>query len=258
MADLLWGSSCVGCDRPGRALCVGCEGGWWRELRAGAVRAERDVAGVRCVSIGPYVAGLRRMVLAHKEEGVRALGVHLADVLAALVLDVLPAGTATGGVLLVPVPSRPSVVRARGDDPWRRVVRGAAARVRRAGIDAACRPLLATGRSVKDQAGLDRTERALNLEGGIRMRRAPSWCAPGATSTVVLCDDVVTSGATLRACLGALEGAGHPAALAVTLAAVELRAAFVRGRDASAAVADPTQEIATNWPGRVTRQPPGG
>lgn len=232
VADLLWGSSCVGCDRPGRALCAGCDAGWWQELRAGAARTEREVADVRCVSVGPYVAGLRRMVLAHKEEGVRALGAHMADVLAGLVLDALPTGaTPGGGVLLVPVPSRPSVVRARGDDPWRRVVRGAAARVRQSGIDAACRPLLATGRSVRDQAGLDRTERALNLEGGIRMRRVPPWSAPGLTSSVVLCDDVVTSGATLRACLAALEGAGHPAAVAVTVAAVELRAAHVRGRD---------------------------
>lgn len=207
-----------------------CEDGWWRDVGAGAVRTERDVDGVRCVSAGPYVAGLRRMVLAHKEQGVRAMGEHLAEVVADLVLDSLPPGAGAGGsVLLVPVPSRPAVVRARGDDPWRRVVRAAAVRVRRAGIDAACRPILATGGAVRDQAGLDRKQRALNVQGAVRVRPSTPWSQPvPAASTVVLCDDVVTSGATVRACLDALSRAERPAALVVTVAAVELRAAVDR------------------------------
>lgn len=232
VADLVWGSSCVGCGRPGRALCLVCDAGWWQELRAGAARAERVVDGALCVSAGPYVAGLRRMVLAHKEEGVRALGEHLAAVVADLVLDSLAPGSIPGSsIVLVPVPSRPSVVRARGDDPWRRVVRSSAARLRRAGVDASCRALLATGRSVRDQAGLGRAERELNLDGAIRMRHRVPWTAPvPVSSVVVLCDDVVTSGATLRSCLRALDGAGHRAALAVTLAAVELRGGGGRAR----------------------------
>jgi predicted amidophosphoribosyltransferase len=69
----------------------------------------------------------------------------------------------------------------------------------------------------RDQAGLDSGERAANLAGRF-VGRSP---APGAT--VVLVDDVLTTGWTLRAAQAALEEAGWDPVAAATVAATRRR-----------------------------------
>ena len=77
--------------------------------------------------------------------------------------------------VLVPVPSRPAVVRERGHDPMLRITRPAARRLRADGhrvrVRAAAR---ASAVAVLDQAGLDAGQRAANLTGSmaVRPRRA--------------------------------------------------------------------------------------
>ena len=103
-------------------------------------------------------------------------------------------------VWLVPAPSRPAAARARGGDHVARLCRAVAAR--RSGVRVA-RPLR-LHRRVRDSVGLDAEQRAANLAGRVRVRPA----ALPRFGTVVLVDDVVTTGATLRTCRDALAGAG--------------------------------------------------
>jgi predicted amidophosphoribosyltransferase len=164
-----------------------------------------------------YAGALRALVLAHKERRRLALAGPLGDVLAGVVSD-LPA---LPPYRLVPVPSTRRVVRARGHDPLLRVARHAAAALRRAGRPATVARLLVPARRPADQAGLDRAARAANLAGALRCVRAASG-APAAGSLVVV-DDVVTTGATLREAQRALEEAGHAVAGAALLAATARR-----------------------------------
>ena len=71
-------------------------------------------------------------------------------------------------VVLVPVPSRPRTVRARGHDPTRTITARAARQLRSGGLDVEVRRLLRLRPGVVDQAGLDAAERAANLAGSMQ------------------------------------------------------------------------------------------
>lgn len=212
--DLLLGGSCVGCRRPGRALCRACRA----TLPAGARPAWPDPVPPGLVA--PWTAAaydgiVREVLLAHKERGVAGLAEPLGRLLAASVSAAVPAGP----VLLVPVPSRPGSVRERGRDPLLEVVRRAA----RLRPGATVVPLLRSRGGVRDQAGLTATERAANLAGSMCCPSARLRRGGGRTGRVVVCDDVLTTGATAREAQRALAAAGVPAVAVATVAATPRR-----------------------------------
>jgi predicted amidophosphoribosyltransferase len=167
-----------------------------------------------------YDGPVRGALLAHKERGRLGLVRPLAAALAAAVRVLDP----PAGVLLVPVPSDPRTVRARGHDHARRLARSTAGRLRRCGIPARAAPVLVPARTVADQAGLDARARADNLAGALRCRHRLDG------RVVVVVDDVVTSGATLAEATRALTAAGARVLGAATVAAT-LRRRGDRGRD---------------------------
>lgn len=157
------------------------------------------------------------MVLGLKEQ--RLLG--LARPLAGLLAEAVAAAGPRGPVVLVPVPSRPASVRARGHDPTYTLAAGAADRLRRQGYDVRAVRLLRTRPGLVDQAGLDAEARARNLAGSMacatRSLRRLSAQVPRAR--VVVCDDVLTTGATAREAQRALQAVGlHVAAIAAVAA----------------------------------------
>jgi predicted amidophosphoribosyltransferase len=179
---------------------------------------------------GEYAGVLRAAVLAHKEHRVLALrgtlGRLLAQAVEAALADqgVSPAGSPVP-VVLVPVPSRPSAVRQRGHDPTLEITRAAASRLSHLGLEVAVARLLATRRGVADQAGLTAQERADNLAGSLRRRpreltRLAQWRP---RIRVVVCDDVITTGATVREAQRALEVIGLPVTAVATVAATARR-----------------------------------
>jgi len=130
-----------------------------------------------------------------------------------------------GRTLLVPVPSRPSVVRTRGHDPMLRIVRAAAGVLRAAGADVSVSPLLRQRDAVADQAGLTSGERAVNLVDRMAARagRLRGLSRAGVAVTALVCDDVITTGATAREAQRALEEVGLPVAAICCVAATRKR-----------------------------------
>jgi predicted amidophosphoribosyltransferase len=161
------------------------------------------------------------MVLAHKEHGVFALATPLGRVLAAAAAPALDQGVG----VLVPVPSRPAVVRARGHDPMLRVTRSAARLLRRAGCRVRVHRLIEVRGAVLDQAGLDSGQRAANLAGSMTLRQRPRQrlARAGLPVSIVVCDDVLTTGATAREAQRALEEAGLRVRAVATVAATRKR-----------------------------------
>lgn len=219
--DLVLGGSCLSCARPGRALCPAC--------RAALPTAAVPVRPVPCppglapaCAAGPYADPLRRLLLAHKERGLHALAGPLGGVLAVAVGAVLDRTPPDARVLLVPVPSRPSVVRSRGHDPLARLTRAAAGR-----LPAPVRVvrLLRQRHRVRDQAGLDAGARAANLSGAFAARPGAlrRLAATGEPVVAVVCDDVLTTGATCREAQRALAAVGVPVAGIAVVAATERR-----------------------------------
>jgi predicted amidophosphoribosyltransferase len=219
--DLALGGSCVGCGRPGRLWCAGC-----RDRFAGQVRRVRPdpcPPGLAPVlAAAEYADPVRRLVLLHKERRVYALARPLGDLLAAPVL----AGLRDGGAgVLVPVPSRAAVVRARGHDPMLRVTRCAARLLREGGLDVVVARLLRQRDLVADQAGLKAAERAANLADRMAVRPAEvrRLGRSGVPVSAVICDDVVTTGSTAREAQRALEAVGIPVAAICAVAATRRR-----------------------------------
>ena len=208
LGDLLLGSRCVGCDRPGRVLCRECAA----TLPSGAELAwpSPTPPGLAPPFAATAYDGLvRAMVLAHKERGVLALATPLGRLLAVAVVAAL-ADAATGPVVLVPVPSRPASVRSRGQDPTWTMTMRAGAWLGANGFPATAVPLLRLRTGVRDQAGLDAHERSANLAGSMRCpsRALARLAGRRSHAHVVVCDDVLTTGATAREAQRALEAVG--------------------------------------------------
>lgn len=220
--DLFLGSRCVGCDRPGRMLCPSCRAGL-------SVRAE--LAWPTPVPDGlvpPWAAEaydgvVRALVVGHKDRGQWGHRRVLGELLAVAVRGAGAGLDPDVPLLLVPVPSRPGAGRKRGYQPTSALVRAAAARLRgepgrRRSVVVA--PLLVS-RGAADQAGLDAPGRAANVRHSMRCpssalaRVARRW----SPAHVVVCDDVLTTGATAREAQRALEAVGLPPVAIAAVAA---------------------------------------
>lgn len=185
-ADLLLGAACPGCRAPGWGLCRDC-------LKAleGPVRHLDRGLDAPLTAACPYRPVLNHVVPRYKDDG----ALHLAGMLSELLARAVAGLSPPHGTILTPVPSRPSAVRARGDDHALRLARGAA---RRLGLPTAT--LLVRAVSGRDQEELGREARAANLAGSMAGRPSPR--------PVVVVDDVVTTGASLREAVRALRAAG--------------------------------------------------
>lgn len=107
---------------------------------------------------------------------------------------------AAADCVLVPIPLHGSRQRERGYNQSALIARAAGAAL---GLPVWQRALLRT-RATPTQTALGLPERAANVEGAFRVNQANGVCG----RTVLLIDDVITTGATANACTKALLGAG--------------------------------------------------
>jgi predicted amidophosphoribosyltransferase len=211
--DLLLPQRCLLCRSSGAQLCSACRA----RLpplspplceRCGAptawpVRRCRECAGRRLAfavarAAVAYDDEVRRLVAGWKEQGLRGL----ADDAAAVVAERVPRPAAARLTFVPPDGERRL---ARGYHPAARL----AAALSRT-WDLPCEPLLDRIRPALRQRGLSLPERRRNVRGAFR--------AHGATGSVVLIDDVYTSGATANAAASALRAAGARRVEVVTFA----------------------------------------
>lgn len=176
--------------------------------------------------VAPWAAGaydgvLRELVVGHKDRGHLGFRRPLGDLLALSVGAAVARLDPATPVLLVPVPSRPGSARRRGHDPTGRLVAAAAGRLRRSGRSVLPVPLLRSSAGVRDQAGLDAAERAVNVAGSMSCRAGVlrRLARRLGSAHAVVCDDVLTTGATAREAQRALASVGlAPVAIAVVAA----------------------------------------
>jgi predicted amidophosphoribosyltransferase len=207
LADLLGGLaaprlcwSCSGLSRRGDPLCGGCRASLHR------LACERvTLCGVPVWAPLAYSGPARDLVRALKYRG----AIALADAMAAQIVANAPPGRlepASAGCTLVPVPLHPRRLRSRG---YNQAAAIADAVGDRAGLPVL--PCLSRSGPSITQVGRDRAERRAGPAGGVHVDGE-------VPEQVLLVDDVVTTGATLRACRDALVAAGTREVMAVCFA----------------------------------------
>lgn len=151
----------------------------------------------RGASLGPYEGPLRVLVHELKYRGKRAVAARLAEELlrAASVRTLLAADC-----VLVPVPLHPRRLRTRGFNQSELLARELS---RRAALRLVSGALVRRA-DTPPQTGLSAARRRANVKDAFVVRRR----APLVGRTIVLVDDVLTTGSTARACARALRSAG--------------------------------------------------
>ncbi|MCB0965708.1 MAG: ComF family protein [Ilumatobacter sp.] len=201
---MIFDSSCAGCHRPGPVLCRTC-----RFVLAAppAMPSSGDV-----IAAVPFVGRSREVLLNFKYGNRRQLGHHLAGL---VVNRLLAEGIRPADVDVVTwAPTSAARRHRRGFDQAELVARRVALQ-----LGVPCRRLLRREGSAPPQTGLDRATR---LHGPV------FTASPAAHGRrVLVIDDVVTTGSTLRSAAHALRLAG---AVDVVKAAVATTPAAVAGR----------------------------
>ncbi len=204
-ADLVLGAACPGCGVASRAVCARCLGA----MRPTPSTVHRRP--VRVVAAGVHGGVLQRTVVAWKEVPTPSLAPVLAHLLAASVCELLEGADET---VLVPVPSSRRSRRARGADVVDQLTAATRGVLDGLGVRATVARGLRMSRQTADQSGLGARERAANLAGAFVA--VPRRLRPG---SVVVVDDVVTTGATLRVAVRALRAHDVPVLGAATVSA---------------------------------------
>lgn len=226
--ELLSPTRCAGCERPGSLICDRCLGDLKRIDPTSSCPAcgapfgdvlctECRGAGIgvdRCLSAVVFDDLASRIVRAYKDGGERRLAGPIAEAMFDCALRARVEadgrfGEALGALdAIVFVPATRAAYRRRGFDHMEAVAEGLARRMGLELVDA----LVKHGRS--DQRRLGRLERREHAEGAYEV------VAPVRGLRLLLVDDVITTGSTIRSSARALVDAGAVSVTALSFARV--------------------------------------
>jgi ComF family protein len=158
-------------------------------------------------SLGPYAGHLKEVILLFKYKGYEALSRPLGR----LVYKMLSENGSFSGVdSIIPVPLHKKREKKRGFNQSELLSR----EISRVSAIPVIKNVLVKTRNTPSQVSLDAPEREINLRGAFRVRKLEKI----AGRTLLLVDDVFTTGSTIRECAKELKKAGAREIRAVTLA----------------------------------------
>ena len=195
LSQLIFPSRCFGCHRLGPSICSTCRSSWHPHY----YKTKFDSLTVHSALL--YTPTASRIILAAKESSVKGADELIIDAIIHALVKAVPDTTL---FRLVPVPSSKASQRRRG----RSFIVDLVSQIsQRTGIPMT--NCLQLSRRVLDQSGLHRDERASNLAGAFTLNSS-------ARGELMLIDDVVTTGATLREAARAVNSQGFQAVGSVT------------------------------------------
>lgn len=173
----------------------------------------------RIVTFATYREKLRQAIHALKFRRIRPIATPLGQMLAQAIVSLAP--TAPGSMLVVPVPLHPRRQRARGFNQARLLATAALRTLHISHPDwhlELSPASLVRQRETVQQASLKPRQRRINLEQAFRVAR-PQQVKGRA---ILLVDDIVTTGATARACAQSLLDAGAASVFVAALARAQM------------------------------------
>lgn len=199
-ASALLGSTCVGCETPGRPWCSECAAAFAESVDPVLAAVDPPLI-VAC----RYDGCVPEAIVGYKDRGISSLRPLLGHVLAAGVLEAVELIGASPTTTLVPAATSSAAVRRRGFDHMWELARTASA-----ATDLPAGRLLRAG-SRADQARLSFAARRRNVHSTMHVTRT-------GVGPVIVVDDVRTSGATLAECDRALTEGGYEVVAHVVIA----------------------------------------
>ena len=202
LSELIFPSRCLGCRQLGIGICSQCRASWHPHIyRSTVFTSEFSFPVYSAVAYSPVA---QKVLLGAKETAL-----HDADQLIhqALTHSLAYFYSEIGIADLVPIPSRKMNTRKRGRNF---ILEQTYELSRKPPVEV--RAILSHARRVKDQTTLNSRLREINLSQSMK-------CANQVQATnipVIIIDDLVTSGATLREAGRALSAAGYKVIGAVT------------------------------------------
>ena len=213
LLELLFPLRCISCSQGGSIHCERCALNWSRSPRLGAVDS------LPLLWVARYSPEVARVLLAAKEDSHRQ-----SQKIIARTLDRTLEGAVQRGLIapmmpifLVPIPSSPRNTIKRGHFHLKSVARYMTS-------EFTFLDILETNRQIKDQSGLTSNERSINIGGAYQVK--PQWGSRARSTlrlnggVVVLCDDLVTTGSSLREAVRALKVAKISPGFAISACAV--------------------------------------
>lgn len=209
LADLALGRCCAGCDRPGTHLCHDCADQLRPAVRLHTMLRLDDVApGLTVPVLTPldYAGVCRKALYRFKDHRDLSVTRLLVSALSAA-LDAAESCSEVAAHLVVPIPSRRSAIRRRGFNPIEHVVTRSIA-----GRGIVIERLLRDSRTSPADKALGGADRHAAVAGAFDV------CGPITRWPVIVVDDVVTTGATLREAAATLMHAGVQVVAAAAIA----------------------------------------
>lgn len=205
--DLILPWECGGCGAPSTRWCEACAAALQTDADGPRLCSPRVDPGVPVFALGAYAGPRRQAVVALKEHGRRDLVTVLARPLALGIHRLIVWGIVGLPLTVVPAPTRRWAARRRGGDPVARIAGAAISGHPAISVIPALRT---TGRA-RDSVGLGTAAREHNIVGRVRATAQP-------TGEVLLVDDVVTTGATMREAVRTLSDGGCDVVAVLALA----------------------------------------
>ncbi|CAN2183705.1 ComFC Predicted amidophosphoribosyltransferases [Candidatus Nanopelagicaceae bacterium] len=192
LSQLLFPTRCYGCNRLGISICTDCRREWIPHY----YKTHIDFLNVHSALL--YTPTASKIIMAAKESSIKGAD----ELLISAIIHVLEKAKLDSHYFqLVPVPSSKRSQRRRGRSFIVDLTRNISEQT---GISV--NDCLAVSRRVSDQSGLSRIERVSNMKGAFVLK--PNAIVRG---ELILIDDVVTTGATLREAARALNSQGFHA-----------------------------------------------
>lgn len=196
LESLVFDNSCIICGASESEFCIRCRADW----RSSPQRISGESFLVS--SSVPYSETAKAIVLLAKENGVKFTRDLVVSELSAAIKVLAKESELTREINLVPIPSSRKARVRRGFDFISQITSTLAKELNKESDSTRffARPILSITKRVVDQSGLTELQRRENLLGAFEVAKPLNSTAP-----IIIIDDVITTGSTLREAVRALK-----------------------------------------------------